>query len=124
MDLVWSDRYLSNTLCYGLEGKNYTITAGKGTDNPTVAAKTGAEQTWAIWHNWLGPLWDQWDSNWNSAQSLLDMQERNRNATVSKVCGFVFDSTNVKDELAQVSALSGEISPILSTGSMPDFDNL
>ncbi|MDF2922599.1 MAG: transporter substrate-binding protein [Paenibacillaceae bacterium] len=119
---VWKNPTLSNTLAYGLVDKNYTVQSGAGTDHPKVAAKTGAEQTWAIWHNWLGPLWDQWDSNWNSTAALNEMQKNNNEAKTSALLGFNFDAEPVKSEMAQVSAVYAEMSSILNTGSMPSFD--
>ncbi|MFC5402615.1 ABC transporter substrate-binding protein [Cohnella soli] len=120
---IWKDKYLLNTLAYGVEGKNYTVKAGKVTDdNPTIEAKSGAEQTWAIWHNWLGPLWDQWDSNWNSTAALEAMRKNNENGKASGALGFIFNPEPVKTEIAQVSAIQKESNPILTTGSMTDFD--
>jgi putative aldouronate transport system substrate-binding protein len=122
LNLIWSDKYLSNTLAFGLEGKNYTVKSGKGTDNPTIEAKSGSEQTWAIWHNWIGPLWDQWDSNWNTTKALEVMQKNNKDAKTSNILGFIMDNEPVKSELTQVNAVSSEAGPILNTGVMPDFD--
>jgi len=122
LNLVWKDKKLSNTLAYGLEGKNYTVKSGAGTDSPSIEAKSGAEQTWAIWHNWVGPLWDQWDSNWNSAASLEQMQKNNREAKTSSILGFLFNGEGMKSETAQVNAVYTELWPIMQTGSMPDFD--
>ncbi|CAK4869400.1 unnamed protein product [Aphanomyces euteiches] len=123
LDLIWSDKYLLNTLAYGVEGKNYTVKTGKVTDeNPTVEATTGAAQTWAIWHNWLGPLWDQWDSNWNSTAALEAMKKNNENGKPSGILGFVFDNESVKSEIAQVSAVRKESIPIFTSGSASDFD--
>lgn len=122
LNLIWQDEKLTNTLAYGTEGKNYKITSGAGTDNPTVVANSGAEQTWAIWHNFLGPLWSQWDSNWNSTASLKQMQDNNNNAKASAVVGFVFNVDPVKSEVAQVSAVYKEATPIINSGSMTEFD--
>jgi len=122
LDLIWGDKYLSNTLAYGIEGKNYTVIKGKGTDNPTVEAATGADQTWCIAHNWLGPLWDQWDSNWNSTAALEQMRANNDKADASATVGFTFDSEPVKTEVSQISAIYSEISPVLNTGVAPDID--
>ncbi|MDI4649066.1 DUF3502 domain-containing protein [Cohnella hashimotonis] len=122
LNQVWKDKKLSNTLAYGLEGKNYTVKSGAGTDSPSIEAKSGAEQTWAIWHNWLGPLWDQWDSGWNSTASLEQMQKNNKEAKTSSILGFLFNGEAVKTEIAQVSAVYSELWPIMQTGSMPDFD--
>lgn len=122
LNLIWSDKTLMNTLAFGLEGKNYTVTAGKGTDSPTVEAKSGAEQTWAIWHNWLGPLWDQWDSNWNSTAALQQMKDNNDKAKTSAALGFLFNNEPVKSEIAVATAVVTEIAPVLNTGIAPDFD--
>lgn len=122
LELVWSDRKLLNTMAYGIEGKNYTIVDRQGTDNPKVQAKTGAEQTWAIWHNWLGPLWEQWDSNWNSTAALEEMRANNENAKASATLGFIFDNEPIKTELALVNAAYEEITPITCTGVMADYD--
>jgi putative aldouronate transport system substrate-binding protein len=122
LNLIWKDKTLSNTLAYGIEGKNYTVKSGKGTDNPTIEANSGAAQTWAIWHNWLGPLWDQWDSNWNSTEALEVMRKNNDTAETSKLLGFIFNPDPVKLEVAQVNAVFTEVNPILNSGSMQDFD--
>lgn len=124
LNLIWGDKYLLNTLAYGVEGKNYTVKSGTThDDNPTIEAKSGSEQTWAIWHNWLGPLWDQWDSNWNSTAALEEMRKNNDNGKASGILGFIFNPEPVKNEIAQVSAIQKESNPILTTGSMPDFEN-
>lgn len=123
LNLVWKDAYLLNTLAYGLKDKHYKVTAGEGTDNPTVVANSGAEQTYGVWHNWLGPLWTQWDSNWNTKADLMKMKENNDTAKASSIVGFLFNPTDeLKSELAQVSAVLAEANPILNTGSMSDFD--
>jgi putative aldouronate transport system substrate-binding protein len=122
LDLVWSDKTLLNTLAYGIEGKNYTVTAGKGTDSPTVVAASGAEQTWAVWHNWMGPLWDQWDSNWNTTAALEKMRDDNEKAKTSAILGFLFDNEPVKSEIAQISAVYAETELVLNTGVASDFD--
>ncbi|MDR6550402.1 DUF3502 domain-containing protein [Paenibacillus qinlingensis] len=122
LDYIWSDKYLLNTLAYGVEGKNYTVKSGSVKDpNPTIEAKSGAEQTWAIWHNWLGPLWDQWDSNWNSTKALEAMRKTNDNGKASGLLGFVFNNEPVKTEIAQINAVNKEANPIFTTGSMPDY---
>ena len=125
LNLIWADRYLSNTLAYGVEGKNYTVISGDTSDpavDTVVQATSGDEQTWAIWHNWVGPLWDQWSSNWNTTEALRQMQENNINAPTSKLLGFIFDPEPVKQEVAQFNAIFAEAMPILYSGSAPDVE--
>ncbi|HZJ56617.1 MAG TPA: DUF3502 domain-containing protein, partial [Clostridia bacterium] len=125
LDLFWADRYLSNTMAYGVEGKNYEVISGDIHDpavDTVVEAKSGDEQTWAIWHNWVGPLWDQWSSNWNTTEALQKMQDDNDNSEASKLLGFLFDPEPVKQEIAQLNAIWIEAGPILGSGSVPDLD--
>ncbi len=124
-NLIWEDRFLSNTLAYGLEGQNYKVVSGdihKPEDDAVIEAFSGEEQTWAIWHNWVGPLWDQWSSNWNTTAALQEMRDNNINAPVSRLTGFTFDPEPVKNEVAQLNAIVQEVDPILNTGSAPDID--
>lgn len=125
LNLIWKDTDLSNTLAYGIEGVNYTVNKERSAEigEKSVTPKSGSEQTWAIWHNWIGPLWDQWDSPWNSKEALENFQAINKSAEVSKSLGFVFDTTPVKSECAQVNSVMKELKPILNTGSMPNFDD-
>lgn len=122
LNLIWADPKLSNTLAFGIEGQDYIVTAGEGTDNPTVKANEGAEQKWAVWHNWIGPLFDQWDSNWNTKAALEEMQYNNQNADVSPINGFTFDPDAVATEVATVNSILTEIKPVICTGSMTDYD--
>lgn len=123
LNLIWKDTKLSNTLAFGLEGQDYVVTAGEGTDNPTVKANEGAEQKWAVWHNWIGPLFDQWDSNWNTKAALEEMQYNNEHADVSPINGFTFNPDAVATEVATVDSILTEIRPVIYTGSMTDFDS-
>lgn len=123
LNLIWKDAYVSNTLAYGLKDKHYTVVSGEGTDQPSVVANSGAEQTYAVFHNWIGPLWDQWDSNWNTREELAEMQANNETSQASSILGFLFNPTDeIRSELAQVGAIVAEANPVLNTGSMPDFD--
>ena len=124
LNLIWSDPDLSNLLAYGIEGINYIVDEERSAEigEKAVSPKEGAESTYSVWHNTLGPLWDQWDSPWNRREALKQMEEQNSTAKRSKVMGFTFDSTPVKTEIAQITSVLQEVNPVLTTGSMPDFD--
>lgn len=121
LNAIWEDPQISNLLAYGIEGIHYTVDTSRE-DIFSVIPNSGKEQTWALWHNFIGPLWDQWDSPWNRVEALEEMKAANDTAETSEVFGFIFDSEPVKTEFAQVSAVIEEIKPVLITGSMPDFD--
>lgn len=121
LNIIWEDPQISNLLAYGIEGIHYAVDTSRE-DIFSVIPNSGKEQTWALWHNFIGPLWDQWDSPWNRVEALEEMKAANDAAETSEVFGFIFDSEPVKTEFAQVSAVIEEIKPVLITGSMPDFD--
>jgi len=50
------------------------------------------------------------------------MKKNNDNGKASGILGFIFNPEPVKNEIAQVSAVQKEANPILTTGSMPDFE--
>lgn len=122
LDLIWSDDYLLNTLAYGIEGVDYVVDESSTPDNKKVIPNSGKDQKWALWHNWIGPLFDQWDSSWNSKESLLVMEENNQKAPASNTLGFTFDTSKVKTELAQISSILSEVEGVFTTGTMTDFD--
>ncbi|MBP3361103.1 MAG: DUF3502 domain-containing protein [Clostridia bacterium] len=123
LNLIWKDPYISNTLAYGIEDVDYVYESGKGTDNPTVIPKEGSERTWALWHNYIGPLFDQWDSSWNSTEALQKMQEMNNNLTISKQSTLVFDTSSIKAEIAALSEVRKASQKVFANGAMPDFDS-
>ena len=112
-DLLFADKWFFNTVCYGIKDQDYKIVSGEGTDNPTVEANTPV--TWAIWHPWVGSLWDQWPSNWNSSDALATMKKNAETGKASPLLGFVFNPDPVKTEIAQLNTLDGELD-ILTTG--------
>lgn len=124
LNLIWEDPELSNTLAYGVEGVDYVIDEKRSAEigSKSVIPKSGAEQQWAIWHNFIGPLWDQWDSGWNRVESLKNMQEMNKKGKISKSLGFVFDPDPVKAETAQCSAIYQECIQTFNFGCMDNFD--
>ncbi len=122
LNLVWKDPYISNTLAYGIEGVDYVYESGKGTDNPTVLPKEGADRTWALWHNFIGPLFDQWDSSWNSTEALQEIQRKDAEATISKKASVQFDTQSITTELAALSEIWQSSERVLQYGVMTDFD--
>lgn len=123
LNLVWKDPFISNTLAYGIEDVDYYYISGKGTDKPSVELKNASEQTWGIGHNFIGPLFDQWDSSWNSYEALREMEEGNKNAVISKRADVQFDSEPIKTELAALSEIWKSAESVLNYGAMTDFDS-
>lgn len=122
LNLIWKDSYLSNLLAYGIENMDYTVVSENDSDYFSIVTNSGNNVKWSVWHNWLGPLWDQWDSPWNSRESLEEMKKLNESAPVSPILGFRPNLDEFTTELAVLGAIYAETRPILNTGSMPDFD--
>lgn len=122
LNLIWKDPYLSNTLSYGVEDVNYAFESGKGTPTPTVIPKTGADRTWTIWHNWIGPLFDQWNSSWNSTEALQAMKSANETGEMSKSVGVMIDVEPLLTEIAALTEVTKASSAVLATGTMDDFE--
>ena len=124
LNLIWEDPELSNLLAYGVEGVDYVIDEERSAEigSKSIIPKSGDEQNWAIWHNWIGPLWDQWDSSWNRVESLEVMQEMNKNGVKVKSLGFDFNNESVKAQHAQCSAVYQECQKVFSFGCMNNFE--
>lgn len=123
LNLIWKDPYLSNTLAYGIEGVNYSVASGTTNEDKSVIPTTGADRTWTIWHNWIGPLFDQWDSSWNSKEALERMKKDNQEAGLSKTVGFMMDIDNLESEIAALSEVITASQPVFNVGNMDDFES-
>lgn len=127
LNLIWEDSYLSNTLAYGIEGKDYTVDKGdvhnyKDINEIHITTNSGTNVKWSIWHNWLGPLWDQWDSPWNTRESLEKMMELNETSEKSPILGFVINTDTIKTEISTLTSICNDADQVFRTGSMKDYD--
>ena len=112
LDYLFEDKDLYNMLCYGIEGKHYEKVNDysikvieDGGYNPGIAWEFGS------WFNAMlleGQDEDHWDQ----------IKEINETALTSPVLGFVYNPDNVKNEMAQITALMSEYLPGLLTGSV------
>ncbi|WP_227013610.1 DUF3502 domain-containing protein [Paenibacillus psychroresistens] len=116
LNLIYSDKEFFNKFAYGVEGEDWNYVSGKGTDNPII--KTSEKTNWAMWHPWIGSLWDQWPSNWNSKEVLDGLKATIDKAEYSPYAGFTFDSTPVKKEMAQIDAIFPELTPVFLAGDV------
>ncbi|MEG2669039.1 MAG: DUF3502 domain-containing protein, partial [Oscillospiraceae bacterium] len=123
LNLIWKDPHMSNTLAYGIEGVNYSVVSGTTNEDKSVLPATGSNQTWAIWNNWIGPLFDQWDSTWNRKSALLEMQSSNETGKLSKTVGFLMDIDDLQAEVAALSESITAAEQVLNVGNMENFDS-
>jgi putative aldouronate transport system substrate-binding protein len=117
-DILYADRKFFNLVCYGIEGQDFKVVSGAGTDEPTI--ETNKDLTWAVWSPWIGSLYNEYPNNNNTAAALAGIRKANESAKVSKIMGFMFDQEPVKNEVAQCQAIRDEADKILATGTTPD----
>lgn len=105
------DTRVQNLLCFGIEGVNYNKT---DEDLIELLPNTGYSENCGWAHGSLFNCYrtDATQPAWRPAGPDI-----NANAVVSPMMGFSFDSTPVKNELAQVAAVMDEFVPTLQTGS-------
>lgn len=128
LNLVWKDPNLSNLLAYGIEGVHYVVNEERSAEigSRSIIPDSGSDITYMVAHNWLGPLWDQWDSTWNSLEALEELKGINEmvkaQGTLPECFGFTFDSKGYETQVASVAAVMSASKIVLETGSSPDVD--
>ena len=68
-------------------------------------------------------LWDQWDSDWNSTESLVYRQNVNKEAEKSPIIGFLPDLSKLKNEQALVSAENEKWEKQFKYASYSNYDS-
>lgn len=114
MNLLYTDKDFVNLLDNGIEGVHY-VQAGDGTiklpDGVTEQTYLGTQ--WMMGNNALAYPWQGTDPDiWDQ------MKEFNESARYSKAVGFVFDTTNVKTEVASVQNVLDEYRPAIESGTV------
>lgn len=113
LNYMHTDPYVMNLLVHGIEGKHYT----KVGDNRIELIPDSGFLPGTFWVlgnqmiNYLKPgqpddMYDEW-------------KKFNNDATRFPLLGFVFDDTNVKNELSALSSIMGEYAA-LATGAVPN----
>lgn len=102
LGIVNTDKEIFNLLNFGIEGKDYT----KNEDGKIVKSETATyfpTNGWTMGNQFNADLVEgQEDGVWEETDKI------NREAEVSPISGFSFDSTKVSNELAQLSSVSEE----------------
>lgn len=114
-DLLYSDKNLYNTLCYGVEGKHYTKVA----DNViNLIADTGYNPGVA-WE--MGNQFNAYYLNGSKLGIYEETIKINESAVPSSLMGFTLDQEAIKTEMSQITATMSEYNPLLDAGTI-DID--
>ncbi|MFC4776941.1 ABC transporter substrate-binding protein [Paenibacillus sp. GCM10023252] len=117
LNLLHSDAKLLNLLVNGVEGKHYVKVKDKSNIIKLPAGAKAGETGYAPANGWmmgnqfLNYLWEHEDENkWKI------IKEFNQAAVPTKALGFVYDSTNTRNEEAAIARIYDEYMDGLSTG--------
>lgn len=112
IELLNTDKYLYNLMCFGIEGKHYNKTGENRIELiPNSGYTPNSSWEWGCQFNaYLLPA--QEDGVWEETKKV------NESARVSRLMGFKFDSTPVRSEIARCSAVSAEYMPGLGVGAV------
>lgn len=121
LELLYTDKKLGTMLRHGIEGTHYVMN-----DDGTISPAEGIDITnrpydlgmgW-----WLGTIFNQHvDNSQTSADVFEDYYDFNSTAKASETMGYVFDTSNVLNELAALDAVNQQYFNILANG-MVDVD--
>lgn len=116
LNLTYTSPEINNLLSWGIEGKHYVQTDTKGViDYPTgVTATTSGynmNMGWEFGNQLSTYIWKG-----DSADLYTQLDAFNKSAIVSKACGFLFDSSSVKNELAACTNVRNQYNSAISSG--------
>ncbi len=117
LELLYTDSDFFNILCWGIEGTHYVKTEdGHITYPEGITADTtgwGINMGWIFGDQFLSYLWEGSDLDlWTKTKEFND------SAKLSPAAGFVFDTTNVKNEYAACMSVKSEYIRPIETGSV------
>lgn len=115
LNLLYTDKEVFNLITWGIEGVHYVkvsdnvITYPEGVTGETTGYQLG--MGWLFGNQFLEYVWEGDDLHiWTA------MKEFNENALKSEAMGFVFDNSNVKNEVAAVTNVMEQYQLSLESG--------
>lgn len=104
LNLLYTDADIANLLCNGIEGKHYVVTEAGNID-----FAEGLDAFTTGWPSGMGTFWPNITITYPWAPDPADVYagwlESNDSCVRSAAMGFVFDPTNVSDEITACNAL-------------------
>ncbi len=116
LNLTYTSPEINNLLSWGIEGTHYVQTDTKGIiDYPSgVTATTSGynmNMGWEFGNQLSTYIW-----NGDSPDLYTQLDAFNKSAKISGACGFLFDSSSVKNELASCSNVRNQYNSAISNG--------
>lgn len=116
LDLMLTNKDISNLLSYGLEGKDYVV---KDSEKGIVGYPDGVDSSSVGWNNetWLagnGSLAYVWESDPETIWD--DYKTFNESAKLSPLYGFTFDTSNVKTAITAMTNVVSKYRAVICSG--------
>ncbi|SFJ35249.1 putative aldouronate transport system substrate-binding protein [Paenibacillus sp. UNC496MF] len=110
LELVNNDKKLYDLLCYGIEGKHYTV--ANGVYAPVENSAYAPNVDWVFGNQFNGLL-----RPGQPADVFEQTKRLNEQAAIHPINGFKFDDSSLKTEVAAVAAVQAEYAVPLETGT-------
>jgi putative aldouronate transport system substrate-binding protein len=116
LNLTYTSTAINNLLSWGIEGKHYVHTSTKGViDYPSgVTATTSGYNMNMGWE--FGNQLSTYVWKGDSPDLYTKLAAFNKSAKVSKACGFIFDNSSVKNEIAACNNVLSQYNSAISSG--------
>ncbi len=114
IELINTDKDFYNLICYGIEGKHYTLTE-EGKAKVIKDAGYAPNADWKFGNQFNAYVADGVDS-----QVWADTKKMNDEAAVSPISGFFPDKTKIQSELSQIANINSEFKVLVSGAVDPD----
>ncbi len=117
LELLYSDEYLINLICNGIEGVHYVKNADGTLSYPEgISAETSPynlNMSWEMGNQYLSYIWEGTDPT-----LYQQLKEFNETAIKSIALGFVFDQSKVATEVSACTSVVSQYKLALETGSV------
>jgi putative aldouronate transport system substrate-binding protein len=116
LNMLYSNKDIQNIYSYGIEGKDYVI---KDKDKGIIGFPDGKDGTSVGWNmeTWLtGNASISYTKDTDSPSHWQDYLTFNSKATISPLYGFVYDTTNVQNEIAAVKNVLSKYQAVIESG--------
>ncbi len=125
LNLMYTDSYLVNLLCYGIEGENYVI---KDAEQGMIGYPDGQDAQSRTYDNTLGWTWGNMLIGYTWEGDDPDVHEQmtafNNSARRSKALGFTFDPSNVQNETTACANVFAKYAMGIESGSLDPAQTL
>lgn len=125
LNLLYSDSDFQNLFRYGIEGKDYVVSDGIASypDGVTSDSVGWGNELWLCGNGSVGYAWETDPEN-----VYEKFTEYNDTAQESPLYGFIYDTTNVKNEITAITNVTDKYKAIIENGdadpstTLPQFN--